>query len=64
MICKISLSSSDNCLLPSKMAIIKSASLALFLERSIPICSTLLSAFLIPAVSMILIGIPLMETDS
>ena len=60
----ISKSSSDNSFVLSKIAINKSASLANFLDFSIPIFSTLSLALRIPAVSTILRGIPLIVTFS
>ena len=61
---KISSSSFVSFLELSNIAIIKSLSLATFLDFSIPISSTLLSAFLIPAVSTNLKGIPSIVTNS
>ena len=54
----ISLSLSSNSLEPSATKIIRSASLAIFFALLTPICSTLSSVFLIPAVSIILRLIP------
>ena len=60
----ISLSSSFNSTELSNTAIITSLSFAAFLDFSIPICSILSFAFLMPAVSIILKGIPSIITCS
>ena len=48
----------------SNIAIIKSASCAIFLDFFTPICSTSLVVFLIPAVSIKFNGIPFIFTNS
>ena len=60
----ISISSSSKSLELSKIAIIKSASLACFIDFSTPIFSTSSDASLIPAVSTKFNGIPLIVTNS
>ena len=60
----ISKSSSESGFELSKIAMIKSASFAISLDFAIPIFSTSLSVFLIPAVSINFNGIPFIVTNS
>ena len=61
---KISMSSLLKSFVASNIAIIKSASCAIFLDFFTPICSTSLVVFLIPAVSIKFNGIPFIFTNS
>ena len=63
-LCSISKSSSDNCFDESKTIITKSADSIDSLDFCTPIFSTISSVSLIPAVSTIFRGIPLIFTNS